>query len=308
MKWNLNRLSLSRYRREGGRKRMGRQQRIARCGSPMLWHTRWAERIIGRFARRMSRAAMHPEAMIMAFAARPSSYILQRFLFNTWVTGGNGALSAGQGSAFRTSGDQPQARGVHEPQSVVRNFFSTQFRREIARDAQSVRGQSSQAMFPISGALGGGKMRKQSGGEGTALWRARMSQRDFPGVLPLAGYLTHRTALVAPTVQRSEAEIGGVYELVANATQKHRRIEELRLAAGRDPVPTLALPAMSESVATVERRQIQSRRPHKSKFESEPRHAQARPDFAFDAARVTDEILKQLDRRVIAARERMGRT
>jgi hypothetical protein len=304
----LNRLSPSHWVRGSPRRRMGQNACVGVRSGRLPWHARWAQQIVGRFRRRGSGTGMHPEAMIMAFAARPWNFYLQNFMANTWVAGGNGALMANQRTFFPSADLELRPQGIREPQSLVRNYFSTQVFREFARDARFMRGQVSSVVFSRSDARGNGKAASESAREETEFTRARMAGCDSLAAMPLTRFFLRRAPSVVTAARRSVQEsTGGAQELVANITQKHRRIEERRSVMSREPMSLLAPPPAPAIADGSERRQTLSRRGLTFEAEIDGRSTPQRQEFPFNVARVTDEILKQLDRRVIAVRERMGR-
>jgi len=246
--------------------------------------------------------------MIYAFAARPWIFFLEHFLTHALVRGGNGAASTNHRAATRSSGFELRPQGMREHSGSVQNFFSAQIFREFARETRFVREPAGRAVFSSSGGLGSRKTASERGSGESAFGMGRLSRTGLAAVMPLTRFLARHTPVVVPAVRRSVRETtAGADELAANVTQKHRRIEERRLAASRDPGPAFGISGPSESMVTVERRPAQNRKTRISSVESEPLNSPARQEFPINVARVTDEILKQLDRRVIAARERMGK-
>jgi hypothetical protein len=303
MKAMHKRLSHSTWLRGWARGRMGRNARGAGRRGDLPWHAQWVQRIVGGFGRRGVRSGMHPEKMILDFARRPWIFLLQNFLAHMWVAGGNERSAIKQRAAHRPLEADLLFQGIRKPDASSQNFQALPIFREPARGA------AGQAFVAIPRAWGSGKITNESEHGESSFGGGRLSRAGSAAVMPHAQFLAQRTPVVFPAARRSLLEsTAGADDLAANVTQKHRRVEERRLAASRDPGPVSGLWGPSESIVTAERRPMQSRKTRISNVESETLNSPARPEFPINVARVTDEILKQLDRRVIAARERMGRT
>ena len=97
-------------------------------------------------------------------------------------------------------------------------------------------------------------------------------------------------------------------EIVTRVVRKHVRVEDRLMAQDRATAPHIHLPAMPP-----ERAPARARRPHAHRADDampdaeSPVNQKARPAPAVDVAYLTDEVLKQLDRRLVATCERMGR-
>ena len=96
--------------------------------------------------------------------------------------------------------------------------------------------------------------------------------------------------------------------LVARVRERHRRTEEHRSIYARN----LRLQTIDLSPSVPEMTVIADRRPATKtvayrEIEAESHHSSRPAQPVIDSVRLTDEVLRQLDRRLVAARERMGR-
>jgi hypothetical protein len=95
--------------------------------------------------------------------------------------------------------------------------------------------------------------------------------------------------------------------MALHITNRHRRVEEHGFRYRRE----LAIdePRSSAGDMTVVAGRAASRRVQEPdiRMETDSGKGNSRPKPVIDTARITDEVLKQLDRRLIAARERMGK-
>jgi hypothetical protein len=95
--------------------------------------------------------------------------------------------------------------------------------------------------------------------------------------------------------------------MALHITNRHRRVEEHGFRYRRE----LAIdePRSSAGDMTVVAGRAASRRVQEPdiRMETDSSKGTSRPKPVVDTARITDEVLKQLDRRLIAARERMGK-
>ena len=130
---------------------------------------------------------------------------------------------------------------------------------------------------------------------------------SVPAVLSRA-----KRALVQPWLRpREEGDMPNsrLGDMPGRVTRKHRRVEQRAYPLGDDLVVTnMPRPVMADSVTlggSRFREPVQEYEPPVAK--REPSVARLQPEPAVNVARITDEVLKQLDRRLIAARERRGR-
>jgi len=109
---------------------------------------------------------------------------------------------------------------------------------------------------------------------------------------------------------RSTAELTAADSIANRVVRQHRRMEERGLTRSLDSGeerPSSLLPA--EPPLLIEKSRPPVRKEYDGKFVSsgERRNATTQPGTAMNVAHITDAVLKQLDRRLVAARERMGR-
>jgi len=117
----------------------------------------------------------------------------------------------------------------------------------------------------------------------------------------------HRSNRAKQKFWRHDIDDSEPQSVVGRIGQKHRRVEEYRLIERRElhlKRDEMQIPGST----TVLAERPQSRpRARRLALEDEPRSARPAAQPVVDATRITDEVLKQLDRRLVAARERMGK-
>jgi hypothetical protein len=296
MKTNRKRVVLSRWSRGRVCGSVRSSAQITGQFDAMRRHRRWTERILERYSRASWRGARHQEAMILALAPRAWIFLYQQFAAATWIShrGGPGAASA------RKLGRAGLA--------AVPQFFATPFSRESAGERRfSVPATSAEARS-CHGTLRRRRLEGPWSVTDAATQEPRLARIKARVDLRLSWLLRKMVPLVvAGHRAEAQAAVRGAQDIAVAVTQKHRRIEERRLVTAREPMSLPALPPASPIAGGSQRRQTLSRRGLTCEAESDGRSTPQRQEFPFNVARVTDEILKQLDRRVIAARERMGR-
>lgn len=295
----LNRLFPEHGLRRRARRRIARGARIAgRLRAPHR-HTRWAQRILAAFLRRGFGPAGQRVEMILAMAARPWSFLFQNFLSQnslsyTWVARGSGA------PIRKRSGNDR-----HAPSG---DLIFPRIQRELVRAVQPARSVATSLFVPESRAIQGGKLFAGPIPEEMILARLRPARSFSTAAAPLAPILAQRPPLVVTVTRASLPESSlEARTLAGSVVLKHNRTEDRWLVASRATAPVLALTS-SEIAVAPEKRESRAFKSHFSESESAPRLSAAHPEIPSNLTRMTDEILKQLDRRVIAARERMGRT
>ena len=281
------------------KRRLARRRNVPGAGIPdrpgaICRHARWTQQVIAAFARHHRHLAGQHVEKIVAMAARPWIFVFHNYLSH--------ARPAGEGRA--------PSRGPLEtgPLAPVRSSSVWQVHRELALEAPTPRPVARPLLVRELGAarrsgLLAGPVRQEM-----AFVRPRAARRASTGAAPAASIFAPRPPRVLTVVQpdfpQSGAEAGSD---AGRVIRRHARTEDLHVAASRAASPILALAPQSEIAATVEQRPLRSFKPQLSESESAPRVPAAIPEIPFNITRVTDEILKQLDRRIVAARERMGR-
>ncbi len=154
--------------------------------------------------------------------------------------------------------------------------------------------------------LSGTRPARSRGGSGSA-----HSLRHQHGPSALMTAPAAMTVFVNNCIRREETSEPetGTTTIVRHVREKHRRVEE-HFVHGRDlrlsrSQPELAAPDVGVAVERAPQDRQPSAMPH---IESELQGTRVRAQPAIDAVRITDEVLKHLDRRLVAARERMGRS
>lgn len=294
MKVNPIRPSHRRWPRSIARRRETRGLGLSVQGSTFSRHARWAQRIAARFVRNGTRPSIGSQEMVLAFGVRPWFFVLKKSCFNT-------RLMDERGRAV-----QPHV--VRETQTFVRNFTSARIYRESAPEGPYGRGAGNSAASPDARAHRTGRRTRGTNVEETpsaARPEARAIARSTPSLLRTS---TLRSALILSAAEPTDREEDqGPRVVIASVTQKHRRIEERGANLARDIAPVLALSPSAEPTAAPNPQAATARKSQRSIVEPEPNSPAARGEAPLNISRVTEEILEQLDRRMTAARERMGR-
>jgi hypothetical protein len=105
---------------------------------------------------------------------------------------------------------------------------------------------------------------------------------------------------------QSDLAVGSVPERII---RKHRRVEERALARPGDPLATMVAANLPADTVISRPQHARLRQPQESRtpIENGPRDRTSSPVSNVNVAQITEAVLQQLDRRLIAARERMGR-
>ncbi len=267
----------------------------------------WTLSIMDRLVHRKRWAGMHPESMVLALAAR--NYILLRTLVKQL---------------------QPETRTDPDPIKEQRHFGASEVKQwaygpgqatilrpvvtgePIRASAEALRQAAHHHATPRPAMLIASVQESRSQVLARKPAGLPRSQPIYGNAMPPASLLIPiaKRALVQPWLslrEEGDALELGPRNMPARVTRKHRRVEERpylhvhEVSARNEPILMPAHPITLERPRVLQPAQeYQS-----SKFERTAARRQAEP--AVNVARITHEVLKQLDRRLVAARERMGR-
>jgi hypothetical protein len=291
MKTTPNRFSLSHRRRTANSLWPGVGLRAVRAHrAAASRHAKWTQSILSRFQpnRRMRRR--YPQAMIPVFAARAANHFFQTLQVKNYGGGYTAPMA-------------PQAMilgGINQ-----QNTFHTQSGVEIIRELRPILSPNVQR---ASSRPFAGTPRNATHPFATtpvrelrlAAWQHFAAESDSaPAQRKFARFLRQRPQ------QAIDESTSASHKLLSNIGRKHRRIEVTPPASMRARRAVFASPRDSEDIVAA--RSASTARG--ARFD-EPDPHQRTPrasEIPFDAARMTDEVLKQLDRRLVAAKERRGR-
>jgi hypothetical protein len=288
-----NQFSRSGIARHANRSRMCAGARIAGwlvAAPGFSRHARWTQNILVRLLGKRSARGRTLQAMIPVFAARPSTSVFQTLHVK----------NVGRG---QTTPSAPQTTIVQD--ASVNNYFATRSPVEVMRDPRVV---LVPKVLLAAETVPRGAARNSAR---SLAWaherplRVAIGQRveDGSGF----GQPSSRSSRVVRQ-QRPQGfgePVALTSALVTNIGRKHRRIEAAPPTAER--ARRAFFVAARESEDVVPGRNAGGARRHSFDEPDRQHRPQAQGVVPFDATRMTDEILKQLDRRLVAAKERRGR-
>lgn len=307
MKATPNRSFLRLARRADSQRWAASRPRIGRLAGVVPRHARWAQQLLARVMHRRTGRGWFPETMIAALAGRAPIYLLQRFMTDTWNVTQSAAPPAPDKEGFRMRDRVVPIRGEQGVHAVVQNFFPVQFRREATREPSTVL--SPMILMPsqlVPGLVVRDRLETLSA-EPTSSLRRRGMRREARSeeVEPLR--LSRKRAVVTNSPEDAEEFPFGAGKVHANVAKKHRRVESpAPPAMGRQTTVVAAAPRHPKEATAANRGAATARKP-RVESQADQSNTSRRPEIPFDATRITDEVLKQLDRRIIAAKERRGR-
>jgi hypothetical protein len=252
-------------------------------------HARWTENILAhsRCSRSMRRRNL--QTMIPVFGTRPSNQFFQRLHVKNYGAGPTAPMVSHSRLFDRTN---------------QRNVFHTESRVEVIRGLRPIL--SPEVSLAARKSLTGTPRNDTHPRIGFA-HASRLTLPQYFGTEPeSANPARKRTRVLQQNPQTLAGELSVAAPMfVSKIGKKHRRIEAAPPPSMRAPRAVFASTRDSEEILAA-RAAGGSRR---QRLE-EPDHRYRAPgpnDAPFDATRMTDEILKQLDRRLVAAKERRGR-
>jgi hypothetical protein len=264
-------------------------------------HLRWASGITSRLALRSRWPGLHPEAMTVTHPFRALILRLQTLLRHTHS---QTLMYSPAPHPTATASPRPNSQTEANRQLMVphqtiveRNHSSTSFVREIVGNTALAQ--------PV------GAIQRNRTVEFVDKISLPLISRSVPGNIGPAA------SLAIPRPRHAIAQSGNEQDnpesvsesLPERMVRKHRRIEARAFLQPRGlapqivAAPTLQEPAVSH--ATLARQRTQQR--FAEPVESPTRPHSARQASNINVAQITDAVLQQLDRRLIGARERMGR-
>jgi hypothetical protein len=293
--------------RPTGQRPANRRVRAGACAvGKVSPHVSWTSRITEKLARRTPWRGIYPEAMILVCAARPWTLLRQTVLQQTHPGMRSRPASTNEYNRLR-SGESKRWPKAQPPVAILRQFGGEPIRRSTARiTTEPVRNRLPQpAIFctRLERSRTVEFMQKPAGPQHT-----RPLHPDAMPSSPLTLSLANRI----PRQQRSARRDEGVEAVTVNdvstrVMRKHRRVEERPFMRVRDLPGRVAPAPVAENPVVIERPRPRLAAKHKSSSELEARNGVLQADRAVNVAQVTDEVLRQLDRRLVAARERRGR-
>jgi len=269
-------------------------------------HLGWARAIIAKFLRQMPGA--QPNGFIHARVTRPCNLFHQYFLFQAWLN-----QPRGQAATEISKALLPLSR-PHDPHSVRQPFGILE---QVL--AKSIRSQSV-ATWPASAFRESEARRVSFSAAGRHLNVVQFKQapgglRSLEPIHTLAAAMLdaisfpHKRGFARARFAQYESEEGqpNTCDVVKHIATKHRRVEERLVLDGQGlALGTTRIPGAEMTL--VDNSPRVTRRPvHQPIIPIESGNRLSRPQPIVDVAQITDEVVKQLDRRLIAARERRGR-
>ncbi len=266
--------------------------------APALRHLRWTLAITGRLARRSTWRGIHPEDMTLS-SARRLWILLRQIIERSHATIAILPLPPTplHGSAAHALTPTPKyprllrsQQTILEPASVLAPTLLAVVQDRIHKLTKATLSQSTRTIERIANIF----LRESSpitNGERTSS--------------PLAALFARRT-LRSLQVQESEPDLTNI---PAQVQRRHRRIEQrpfLRPGDSADSLPSLRT-AEPRVVIEKPRPRILARTQNEPSPEPKPISRASQPGPPINIGQITDAVLQRLDRRLVAARERMGR-
>lgn len=268
----------------------------------------WTLNFLDRLVHRSRRTGVHREPMILAHVAR--SYILLRTLLQQFQTVTQ--------TIFDAATSPVQFASMQSTPTV-----------SVSRRVETVVRQATVEPIHVSGLRARWQPVKNSG----AMLAVSVAAEDnWPTLLiskpiqvlrsqPTLERRFRQTPVFSPVSERGliqprlspQDEVdepdSGALTIPAHVARKHRRVEPCPYALVHEGVAlSQTMPMSSETMKRQKPgvlQRAQQYQPPGSHYERFPARSQQEP--ALNVSRITDEVLKQLDRRLVAARERMGR-
>jgi len=263
-------------------------------------HLRWIAGIVAKHFHRASWHRAHAEAMALLYPARRTVLRLQTIVRQTARRAASTAQTMDTRAAKTMQIMQPQIvqprifiQRQQEPGRLQPVFFAV---RELPRSSES----------------------KSSAGASAPSFRlARHTERTIVERLMLRGFgsgqaSTSMQLLLAsiegPNLLRSQIRAEGEEcSLPERVIRKLRRLEERPLHHARQAAVKRPAAPAQEGAPGVQRSRRGSYAEVEPSFEAHTPSRAAQQPTAVNVAQITDAVLQQLDRRLVAARERVGR-
>lgn len=259
----------------------------SRAGAQSSRHLRWTLAITERFGRRITWRGIHSENMILSHPARFGIFLRRISVEHSHSGILINFLRNGEHSEprFRQSVFAPDGK----PLALSSQLMTGEPTRTAALSAACVQNR----IHRLTTATIAQRNRLI---ERTERFEVRASLFENRGAHPTIHPLLSQLA-----------ESGS--DILAPVERKHRRLEQRPFLKPRDAADEPRLVAAPEDLTVVakSRPRVPAAATSESSFSAKPRVSTARPEFPVNIGQITDAVLQQLDRRLVAARERMGK-
>jgi hypothetical protein len=262
-------------------------------------HLRWAEGIASKRVRCSRWLGLHPEAMTLTQPFRQRILRLQTMLRHSHSETRLLYSPMQERKAASPAGPNSHLED-RRPFSVLPQIIVERSRSLISFVREILRGSTPMAMSVAA------VQRNRTLEFVDKIATPRLSRSTIEGAtVPLALSSARRRS----THKMSQSDETDSTTLPERVLRKHRRIETRPLLRSRESTSQIVPALMPETSSVIHR--APTHRPAQQRFDTptEPasREHSVRQAPNINVAQITDAVLQQLDRRLIAARERMGR-
>jgi hypothetical protein len=264
-------------------------------------HRRWALAITSKLALRSRWPGLHSEAMTLPHPSRRRilrlQTVIQRTHSDTRVLDPALLELKAPGSPGANLRRETNRRFALPQNIVERNHSLVSFVREIVHRTAPAAASATWVRPNRTAELA------------AKIATPRILQSALGKAEPAAPFALSQSPRSAPgTASRSGGSDASAATLPEIVMHKHRRVEARPVVQPPGVAPRTASAPAPEPPAVIHR--TLTRRPaqgFEELMESDPRRHSARQEPNINLAQITDAVLQQLDRRLIAARERVGR-
>jgi hypothetical protein len=265
-------------------------------------HLLWARAIVTKFRAGKSAAAWQPAAMVQARTTGAWNLLLRAFVTQIWMH-----------AAAERAQRKENSSGVAPAFQQLQGFSPSLRRVDVERLGLPINTRAgSESAEPVGIHFLPPMLNRH-------LLAARLAHSD--SLPPVRNYPWLPGAMtVAPRAGRSRQPMSLAFDesgdsneftpapggMALRITRRHGRVEEQRLRYRREMAVEEGHVRAGE-MTLVSNRATPPHKGHDIGFEAESRVENSRTEPVIDTAQITDQVLKQLDRRLIAARERMGK-
>jgi hypothetical protein len=276
--------------RSAQRLRLQRGISCACARTPFSRHLRWALEITERLGHRTTWRGIRPEGMTLSLGA--PFWILLRHISMGRLYSTVSALPP----RTRERDESTVRRLTSAPDGKLQVLSSEKAAQEPPRAATNVLNWVQNRIHTFSATL----LSQESC---TIKRTERFTVSEFLSAMSERPFSPQRIRLTHPPSVDAKTEM----DIPARVQRRHRRVEQKSFLASRDldPLPSIRL---AEHLPVVEKsRPRLPARAEESDFEAKPRGRASRTEPPVNIGQITDAVLQQLDRRLVSARERMGR-